>query len=56
MPSFSTVTDAVKAAMNIQNDCNNAGDFQLRIGIHLGEVVFEDRDVFGDGVNVASRI
>ena len=33
-----------------------AKDFQLRIGIHLGEVIFENDDVFGDGVNIASRI
>ncbi len=31
-------------------------EIPLRIGIHLGEVVFEDNDVFGDGVNVASRL
>ncbi len=36
--------------------CNAAKDFQLRIGIHQSEVVFENEDVFGDGVNIASRI
>ena len=56
LASFSTVSDAVTAALKIQEACNAAKDFQLRIGIHLGEVVFEDADVFGDGVNVASRI
>src|SRR5688572_9073334 len=56
MASFSTVSDAVTAAIKIQEACNAVKDFQLRIGIHLGEVVFEDGDVFGDGVNVASRI
>jgi class 3 adenylate cyclase len=55
MATFNTVSDAVNAAIKIQNDCNAAKDFQLRIGIHLGEVVFENDDVFGDGVNVASR-
>ncbi len=56
MASFNTVSDAVTAAIKIQEACNTAKDFQLRIGIHLGEVVFEDNDVFGDGVNIASRI
>src|SRR6187551_1592367 len=56
MASFNTVSDAVNAAINIQETCNTLHDFQLRIGIHLGEVVFENEDVFGDGVNIASRI
>jgi len=56
LASFNTVSDAVNAAIKIQESCNQAKEFQLRIGIHLGEVVFESNDVFGDGVNVASRI
>ena len=56
MASFITVSDAVTAAIKIQQACNAEKAFQLRIGIHLGEVVFEDGDVFGDGVNIASRI
>lgn len=56
MASFSTVSDAVTAAVKIQQTCNSAKEFQLRIGIHSGEVVFENNDVFGDGVNIAARI
>ena len=56
MASFITVSDAVNAAIKIQEACTAAKEFQLRIGIHLGEVVFEFDDVFGDGVNIASRI
>ncbi|HEU4791549.1 MAG TPA: adenylate/guanylate cyclase domain-containing protein [Flavobacterium sp.] len=56
MASFNTVSDAVYAAQKIQNLCNVANDFQLRIGIHLGDVLFENDDIFGDGVNIASRI
>lgn len=56
MASFNIVSDATNAAVKIQENCNAAKDFQLRIGIHLGEVVFENDDVFGDGVNIASRI
>jgi len=56
MASFNTVSDAINAAVKIQQACTAAKDFQLRIGIHLGEVVFEDDDVFGDGVNIAARL
>ena len=56
MASFNTVSDAVNAAIKIQEACNELNEFQLRIGIHQGEMVFENEDVFGDGVNVASRI
>ena len=56
LASFPTVTDAVTAAINIQEACNQSKEFLLRIGIHQGEVVFEDGDVFGDGVNIASRL
>lgn len=56
MASFNTVSDAVSAAIAIQKGINEGKEFQLRIGIHLGEVVFENEDVFGDGVNIASRL
>jgi adenylate cyclase len=56
LASFQTVTDAVSCAMMIQQECSAIPDLKLRIGIHLGEVVFEDDDVFGDGVNIASRL
>ncbi|MGB3090522.1 MAG: adenylate/guanylate cyclase domain-containing protein, partial [Chitinophagaceae bacterium] len=36
--------------------CNAAKNFQLSIGIHQGEIIVEDGDIFGDAVNVASRI
>ncbi len=56
MASFNTVSDSVNAALKIQENCKAINDYQLRIGIHLGEVLFENDDVFGDGVNIASRI
>ncbi len=56
MASFNSVSDAATAAINIQEACNAANEFKLRIGIHLGDVVFENDDVFGDGVNIAARI
>ncbi len=56
LASFPTVTDAVYCAATIQKTCENEPDLKLRIGIHEGEVVFEGDDVFGDGVNIASRL
>ena len=38
MASFNTVSDAVNAAMKIQEECNRVKKFQLKIGMHLGEV------------------
>jgi TolB-like protein len=50
------VTDAVFCAAAIHQACSKTEGLQLRIGIHLGEVIFENNDVFGDGVNIASRL
>jgi len=56
LASFQTVSDAVYCAIEIQETCMKEADLKLRIGIHLGEVIVEEGDVFGDGVNIASRI
>ncbi len=56
MASFPSVSNAVYAAIKIQEACYNAKAFELRIGIHQGEVVFENDDIFGDAVNIASRL
>lgn len=53
---FSSALDAVLCAKGIQEDAANELNGKLRIGIHLDEVVIKDKDVFGDGVNIASRI
>lgn len=55
LASFNTSTDAVICGAAIQSEAKKDG-ITLRIGIHIGEVVFEDHDVFGDGVNISSRI
>ena len=48
--------DAVACATVIRQAVADYGRFQIRFGIHMGEVVFADGDVHGDGVNIASRI
>lgn len=54
--SFNSVWDAVNCAKRIQESCIKDRNISLRIGIHQGEVVFDNEDVFGDGVNIAARI
>ncbi len=53
---FNTAIDAVNCAIEIQSTANDTLDEKLRIGIHLGDITIENDDVFGDGVNIASRI
>ena len=55
LSSFQSASDAVQCAKEISLEISNT-NISLRIGIHLGEVVFEDGDVFGDGVNMASGL
>lgn len=53
---FSSATDAVNCAIEIQKELRTEPVVPLRIGLHVGEVFFEDEKAMGDGVNVASRI
>ena len=56
LASFDSVSSAVASAKMIQGAVGADGRFKVRIGIHLGEVVQDEDDVHGDGVNIASRI
>ncbi len=53
---FFTASEAVLCAIDIQKEIQEKEDFQVRMGIHVSEILFTDTDIFGDGVNVASRI
>jgi len=55
LASFPSNIDAVMCAVSIQTAAKEMG-IPLRIGIHQGDVIFEKKDVLGDGVNIASRI
>jgi class 3 adenylate cyclase len=55
LASFSFIIDAVMCALSVQKATKEL-NIPVCIGIHLGEVIFEKKDVLGDGVNIASRI
>jgi class 3 adenylate cyclase len=56
LASFDSASGAVACAREIQGAVDEDGRYQIRIGIHLGEIIESDGDVHGDGVNIASRI
>jgi adenylate cyclase len=60
---FGSVVDALRCANELQREMGerNAAmppgrSIEYRIGIHQGDLVVEDGDIFGDGVNVAARL
>jgi adenylate cyclase len=63
LAEFPSVVDAVRCAAEVQRGMaeRNAGmaedsRIEFRIGINLGDVIAEEHDIFGDGVNVAARL
>ena len=63
LAEFASVVDAVQCAAEIQQamaECNHAAPeaerIAFRIGVNLGDVIVEGDDLYGDGVNVASRL
>ena len=53
---FQAVSDAVRCALDLQSQVPAHCSLKLRAGVHLGDVVFEEEDMFGDGINIASRL
>jgi adenylate cyclase len=60
---FASAVDAARCAVEVQQGVadQNAGvppsvRIQFRIGIHVGDIIFDDNDIFGDGVNIAARL
>jgi adenylate cyclase len=60
---FQSVADAVRSSIEIQermrrrnSDVPEDRRIEFRIGINLGDIIYEDGDIYGDGVNIAARI
>jgi TolB-like protein/class 3 adenylate cyclase/Tfp pilus assembly protein PilF len=60
---FGSAVDAVRCAIEIQRgmaerniDVPPAIRIELRIGVHVGDIIIDDDDIFGDGVNIAARL
>src|SRR4030081_3128241 len=60
---FGSIVDAVRCAVEIQRvmaeqniEVPQVKRIEFRIGIHVGDIIIEDDDIFGDGVNIAVRL
>ncbi|MGY0574005.1 adenylate/guanylate cyclase domain-containing protein [Bradyrhizobium sp. RDM12] len=60
---FGSAVDAVRCAVEIQRtmangfvDMPHEKRIQFRIGIHVGDIIIDSDDIFGDGVNIAARM
>jgi adenylate cyclase len=63
LADFSSVVDALSCAVEMQRASRAINDplpperrLELRIGVNLGDVIIDDDDIFGDGVNIAARL
>jgi len=63
LADFSTVTNALECAISIQSsltiqnkDLPEERKLQFRIGVNLGEVIVDRDEIYGNGVNIASRL
>ncbi len=57
---FTSARDAITCAINIQrklaDEVSDFGPIRVRIGIHVGEVLWDDNDIFGSAVNFSARV
>ena len=60
---FGSVVDALRCAVDVQREMSGRNTdvpsdnrIEFRIGINVGDIVVEDGDIFGDGVNIAARL
>ena len=60
---FASAVDAARCAVQVQREMAQQNTavppelrIEFRIGIHLGDIIIDDNDIFGDGVNIAARL
>ena len=56
MCSFISTIEGVRAALALQLNMQTDPVVPLRIGMHTGDVIVEENNIYGDGVNIASRM
>jgi adenylate cyclase len=53
---FPSAVDAVECALAVQDRMADVVEVEVRIGVHIGDIVHDGDDIYGDGVNIAARL
>ena len=56
LAEFASVVDAVECALGWQAQTAASDRLKFRIGVHLGDIIAEGEDIYGEGVNIAARL
>jgi adenylate cyclase len=63
LAEFASAVDAARSAIDVQRGMTEQNEgasqdrrIEFRIGIHVGDIIIDDNDIFGDGVNIAARL
>src|SRR3982750_2162465 len=63
LAEFASAVDAVRCSIDVQRamaaqnaDIPQEVRIEFRIGIHVGDIIIDDNDIFGDGVNISARL
>jgi adenylate cyclase len=54
---FTSAVEAIRGAVQVQQEmAARGGDIRFRIGVNIGDIIIDNDDIFGDGVNLAARL
>jgi adenylate cyclase len=56
LSTFQSIVEAVQCALSMQQQFLQEPTVPVRMGLHIGDIIFNEEGIFGDGVNLASRI
>ena len=55
LAEFNTIQTALECAIGIQNGVKT-NSLKFRMGVHLGDIIDDGKDIYGEGINIASRL
>ncbi len=56
LSTFQSIVEAVQCALSMQQKFQQVPKVPVRMGLHIGDIIFNEEHIFGDGVNLTSRV